>query len=73
VALTVIKIEKSKKKARPYKLADGGGLYLAVMPTGGKLWRWKYRFDSKEKLMALGSHPVMTLAEARERRDKERH
>ena len=46
-----------------YKLSDSGGLYLAVMPQGGKLWRWKYRFDGKEKLMANlrkigGPHPT---------------
>lgn len=52
---------------KPYKLADGGGLYLEVMPTGGKLWRWKYRYAGKEKRLALGSYPDVTLLEVRAR------
>ncbi|MBB1472390.1 integrase arm-type DNA-binding domain-containing protein [Luteimonas sp. MC1782] len=52
---------------KPYKLADAGGLYLEVMPTGGKLWRWKYRHAGKEKRLALGAYPDVTLAAARER------
>lgn len=52
---------------KPYKLADGGGLYLEVMPTGGKLWRWKYRHAGREKRLALGSYPAVSLTEARER------
>ncbi|MFC5523938.1 Arm DNA-binding domain-containing protein [Polaromonas jejuensis] len=43
-------------KARA-RLTDAGGLYLEVVPTGGKHWRWKYRFDGKEKRLALGSYP----------------
>lgn len=46
---------------------DSGGLYLEVSPAGGRLWRWKYRFDSKEKLMAFGKYPEVSLAMARER------
>jgi integrase len=48
-------------------MGDGGGLYLWVKPTGGKLWRWSYRFDGKEKLMSLGKYPDVPLALARER------
>lgn len=54
MALTDTEIRKARPTARPYKLADSGGLFLMIMPTGGKLWPWKYCFDGKEKLMALG-------------------
>src|ERR1035437_8398346 len=47
-------------------MGDGGGLYLWVKPTGGKLWRWSYRFDGMEKLMSLGKYPDVHLALARE-------
>ena len=58
MALTDTEARRAKATPKPYKLADSGGLFLAVMPTGGKLWRWKYRFDGKEKLMAFGSYPT---------------
>ncbi len=47
-------------------MSDAGGLFLLVTPAGGKLWRWKYRFDGKEKLMAQGKYPDVSLAQARE-------
>ena len=72
MALTDTEIRRSKPADRPYKLSDGGGLHLLVTPTGGKLWRWKYRFDGAEKLMALGRYPEVVLADARERRDAAR-
>jgi hypothetical protein len=50
------------------KLFDGGGLFLHVAPTGAKHWRLKYRFAGKEKLLALGSYPEVTLLQAREAR-----
>jgi integrase len=49
---------------------DGGGLYLEISPAGGKLWRMKYRFDNKGKLLAFGKYPAVSLKEARERRDE---
>lgn len=58
-------------KAR-IRLADSGGLYLEVVPTGGKLWRWKYRYAGKEKRLALGSYPTISLAQARRARDDAR-
>lgn len=58
-------------KAR-LRLADSGGLYLEVVPTGGKLWRWKYRYAGKEKRLALGSYPALGLAAARRARDNAR-
>jgi integrase len=54
------------------RLADSGGLYLEVRASGSKLWRWKYRFDGKEKRLALGSYPGATLAQARRDRDDAR-
>jgi integrase len=67
MALTDTEARKARPTTKPYKLADSGGLFLAVMPAGGKLWRWKYRFEGREKLMALGSYPEVSLAEARGR------
>ena len=60
-------IKKSLPADKPYTLTDSGGLYLLVMPTGGKLWRWSYRFEKKERLMALGKYPDVPLAVARAR------
>lgn len=58
-------------KARE-RFTDAGGLYLEVVPTGGKHWRWKYRFGGKEKRLAIGSYPQVTLALARRARDDAR-
>jgi len=63
---------KAKSEAKPYKMADGGGMYLEVMPNGSKYWRLKYRLAGKEKRLALGVYPDVTLAEARNRRDEAR-
>lgn len=59
-------IRKAKPKAKSYKMADGGGLFLQVQPSGGKLWRYKYRFAGKEKLLSLGVYPDVSLRIARE-------
>ena len=67
---TQIKALKPGEKAR--KAADEKGLYLLVQPGGGKLWRLKYRVDGKEKLLALGAYPDVSLKMARERRDEAR-
>jgi hypothetical protein len=53
-------------------LFDGGGLYLEVLPAGGKYWCWKYRFAGKEKRLALGVYPEVSLKEARDGRDEVR-
>ena len=58
----------AKPKAKPYKLADGGGLYLLVNPNGAKYWRLKYRYLGKEKTHALGIYPLVSLVNAREGR-----
>ena len=63
---------KAKPEAKSYKMADGGGMYLEVMPSGSKYWRLKYRFGGKEKRLALGVYPDVTLADARSRRDEAR-
>jgi integrase len=65
--LTDTEIKRAKAAEKAYSMGDGGGLYLWVKPTGGKLWRWSYRFDGKEKLMSLGKYPDVPLALARER------
>jgi integrase len=66
VALTDTGIRKAKAKAKAYRMSDGGGLYLFVTTPGGKLWRWKYRFDGREKLMSFGSYPDLSISLARE-------
>ena len=65
-------VSDAKPKAKPYKMADGGGLYLLVQPHGSKLWRVKYRFGGKEKTLSLGVYPKVTLADARDRKDEAR-
>ncbi len=63
MALTDTAIRNAKPKDKPYKLGDAGGLFLLVQPTGGKLWRWKYRIDGREKKLAIGTYPQTTLAD----------
>ncbi|MET0218741.1 MAG: Arm DNA-binding domain-containing protein, partial [Burkholderiales bacterium] len=65
--LTDREIKIAKPRDKSYKLFDGGGLYLVVTPAGGKLWRWKYRFGGKEKLLAVGKYPDVGGAAARKR------
>jgi integrase len=67
MALTDKQVSKAKPGEKPYKLTDGRGLMLLVQPSGSKLWQYKYSFGGKQKLMALGVYPVITLAMARER------
>jgi integrase len=66
LALTIKEIDNAKPIGKPYKLSDGGGLCLLVTPSGARLWRWRYRFDGKEKMMALGEYPLVLLSRARE-------
>lgn len=70
--LTDIQVNKAKPKERDFKLADGGGLYLFVTTAGGKLWRFKYRFADKEKLLAIGPYPEISLSDARKHREEAR-
>jgi len=66
MALTIREIENAKPAGKPYKMADGGGLCLLVAPSGAKLWRWRYYFEGKEKMMAFGEYPVVSLKDARD-------
>jgi integrase len=70
--LTDTKVKNAKPGERPYKLGDGGWLYLLVKPSGARLWRMAYRYAGREKLLALGAYPEVSLKEAREKRDAER-
>lgn len=72
MALTDIVIRNAKAGAKDYKLADAGGLYLLITPAGGKLWRLKFRIDGKERKLAIGRYPDISLSEARKRRDAAR-
>ncbi|HZQ00783.1 MAG TPA: integrase arm-type DNA-binding domain-containing protein [Reyranella sp.] len=70
--LTDTKVKNAKARVRPYKLGDGGWLYLLVKPSKSKLWRMAYRFHGREKLLALGSYPEVSLKDARNKRDEAR-
>ncbi len=70
--LTDTEIKRTKLKVKPFKLSDSGGLYLWVTPSGGRLWRWTYRHEGKQKVMTFGRYPEVSLARARERRAEER-
>jgi len=59
--LTDVQIRNAKPKDKPYRLTDGEGMYLEVSPSGGKLWRLKYRFGGKENRLAFGSYPAVPL------------
>src|SRR5438094_10503448 len=72
MALTQFAIVNAKPQTKPYKLPDGGGLHLFVRPNGSKLWRFRYRFTGKENMLALGSFPTVSLADARTRREEAR-
>lgn len=71
-SLSDAKARNAKPRTRAYKLADGEGLFLVVAPGGGKYWRLKYFFGGKEKLLALGVYPDVSLGAARERRAEAR-
>jgi len=68
VALKELEVKYTQRRQRPFKLSDGGGLHLLVQPGGSKLWRLKYRFDGKEKLLSFGKYPGVSLAAARKKR-----
>jgi len=71
-SLSDASVRNAKSKTKPYKLSDGEGLFLLVTPAGGKYWRFKYHFAGKEKLLALGVYPDVSLSEARDRRTQAR-
>lgn len=70
--LTDLKVQKAKAKDKEYKLSDGGGLYLLVTPTGGKLWRLDYRFNDKRKTISFKTYPEISLSQARHSREEAR-
>jgi integrase len=72
MALSDPAVKKAKPETKPYKMADGQGLYLQVQPSGAKYWRFKYRIAGKEKLLAIGVYPDTPLALARKKRDEAR-
>lgn len=71
-SLSDVAARNAKPKAKPYKVSDGEGLFLMVMPSGSKYWRLKYHFGGKEKTLALGVYPDVALADARDRRAQAR-
>lgn len=70
--LTDIQPRKAKPRDKPYKLSDGGGMYLLINPDGSKYWRMGYRFAGTERLLAFGKYPEISLADARKARSAAR-
>ncbi|GAB6178103.1 tyrosine-type recombinase/integrase [Desulfobaculum senezii] len=70
--LTNLAVKNARQKEKNYKLTDGRGLYVLVTTTGSKLWRMKYHYGGKEKLLAFGQYPEVSLLEARERHSEAR-
>jgi len=70
MALKELEVRYATKRAKDYKLTDGEGFYLLVRPNGSKLWRMKYRYAGKERLLSFGAYPAVSLAEAPLRRAK---
>jgi Arm domain-containing DNA-binding protein/integrase-like protein len=70
--VTHAEIVNAKPREKPYRLFDGRGLYLEVAPSGGRWWRFKYRFKGKEKRLSLGVYPEVSIKAARDRLDKAR-
>ena len=71
--LTNIAVQKAApKEDRPYKMSDGHGLFLLIKPSGAKYWRWSYRYAGKQKELALGTYPLISLKAARTARDDAR-
>jgi len=68
--LTNTQIDKAKPQAKETKMFDGGGLYLLITPTGGKLWYLKFRYAGKEGKLSFGTYPAISLADARQRREE---
>ncbi|HCU1615763.1 TPA: tyrosine-type recombinase/integrase [Escherichia coli] len=72
MALTDVKVRNAKPTDKPVKLTDGNGMHLLVQPSGSKYWRLQYRFSGKQKMLALGVYPEVSLSEARRRREEAR-
>ena len=72
MALTDTAIKAIKQDVSPKKFSDANGLFLLVQPNGSKLWRYAYRFDGKQKTLSLGAYPLVSLRDARTKRDEAR-
>ncbi len=72
MALTDIKVKSIKPTDKSVKVTDGQGMFLLVKPSGAKYWRFQYRFSGKQKVLALGVYPTISLADARRKRDEAR-
>ena len=72
MALTDARIRNLKPRDKPYKTSDYDGLYILTNPNGSKLWRLKYRFMDKERLLSIGKYPTVGLSAARQARDDAR-
>ncbi|GAD09319.1 integrase [Gluconobacter frateurii NBRC 103465] len=70
--LTDVQLRRLTPAEKPYKRADTGGLFILVQPNGSRLWRMKYRFGGREKLLSFGAYPEVSLAAARDARDAAR-
>lgn len=68
--LSEFAIRKAKPKEKPYRMSDGGALHLLVQPSGSKLWQMRYRHGGKENVLSFGPYPLVTLAEARQKRNE---
>ena len=68
--LTDKAVRSAVARDKAYKIADSRGLHLHISASGHKSWRYKYRFEKKERLLTLGAYPKVSLAEAREKRDE---
>lgn len=73
MALKDLEIKYAARRSKEYKLFDGDGLYVLVKPSGSKLWRYKYRFDGKERVLCIGSYPAITAVVARQKRREAQH
>ena len=73
MAIKELEARNAAPKEKPFKLADGEGLYLLVQPNGSKLWRMKYRFAGKEKCLSFGAYPSVSVACARHERLKAKY
>lgn len=72
MALNDIKVKTAKSEAKSYKLTDSQGLFLFVHANGSKYWRVRYTFSGKERTLAVGKYPEVSLASARQKRDAAR-
>ena len=70
--LTASQVKSAQPASKPFKMADGHGLFLLIKPNGSKYWRMKYRFRGKEKLLSFGVYPDVSLSEVRGKAEEAR-